>query len=50
MATGDSSFGETRMAIEKFDGKKNFSMLQVCMKDALVQQGMSVVKMTSRKG
>ena len=27
------------MAIEKFDGKKNFNMWQVRMKDALVQQG-----------
>ena len=27
------------MAIENFDGKKNSSMWQVSMKDALVQQG-----------
>ena len=39
MAIRDSSLGETRMAIEKFDGKKNFSMWQVRIEDALVQQG-----------
>ena len=38
MAT-DSTFGETRAAIEKFDGKKNFSLWQVRMRDVLVQQG-----------
>ena len=39
IATGDSSLREMRMAIDKFDGKKNFSMRQVHIKDTLVQQG-----------
>ena len=39
MVTGDSSLREKRMIIEKFDGRKNFSIWQVRMKDTLVQQG-----------
>ena len=38
MAIGANLLGETRMAIEKFDGKKNFSIWQVRLKDALGQQ------------
>ena len=39
MVIGDSSLGEMQMIIENFNGKKNFCMWQVRMKDALVQQG-----------
>ena len=39
MAVINKSMGNAQIAIEKFDGKKNFNLQKVHMKDILVKKG-----------